>query len=477
MALPPLEGRQREVVCLPEKGHYIVLGTAGSGKTTMAIRRAAYLSNLNTEEDEKVLLVTFNKALVTYLQSVCEGVLKKVDVRNYHKFATGYLGYRGLIGWKDIVPTMDYNGSNEKLNYIKQAMVELIREIGKNSTLSRAPEVFQEEINWIQKMGITTVQEYMDAERIGRGGTRITKENREYFFIVYEKYKIIREQNRYKYDWDDIAYFVREELRKDDSKRMYKHIIIDEGQDLSPVMLQSLALAIPEDGSLTFFGDVAQQIYGSRISWRHAGLNIGKEHIWRFGQNYRNSKEIAELALAISELPYFKSSVDIVTPQFSTASAPKPALVEYQNEEKELNDIIGNAKTMGETHTVAILVRDRQRVRVICNKLYSRGIIYQELKRNMDKWKSSPGISVGTYHSAKGLEFDAVLLPYCNGDSLPEKEKITALESREEALSEEIKLIYVAVTRAKRTLVLTYTGELTELIPVKEGVYKKHQIV
>jgi len=57
-------------------------------------------------------------------------------------------------------------------------------------------------------------------------------------------------------------------------------------------MLQSLVAAVPEGGSITFFGDVAQQIYGGRISWRNAGLQVDNSHIWRFDQNYRNSKEI-----------------------------------------------------------------------------------------------------------------------------------------------------------------------------------------
>jgi superfamily I DNA/RNA helicase len=74
----------------------------------------------------------------------------------------------------------------------------------------------------------------------------------------------IRQESGYKYDWDDIAQAVKEEMAQDDSDRMYQHIVIDEGQDLSPVMLQSLALAVPDNGSITFFGDVAQQIYGGR---------------------------------------------------------------------------------------------------------------------------------------------------------------------------------------------------------------------
>lgn len=476
MALPKPEGKQMEVLCLPENGHYVVLGTAGSGKTTLAIHRAAYLARLNKSE-QRVLLVTFNKSLVTYLNSISENNLSKVDVRNYHKFARGYLSNKGMLGWNDIVPSMDYNKENKKLTYITQAINELISEMGSNSTLARAPEVFYEEISWIQKMGITTLEEYTDAERIGRAGTRITRDKRKYFFDVYERYLDIREKYGYKYDWDDIASAVKEELEDDEEKRMYKHIIIDEGQDLSPVMLQSLALAIPEDGSVTFFGDVAQQIYGGRISWRNAGLRVTKDEIWKFDQNYRNSKEIAELAVAISKLPCFKQNIDLVTPKHPTASGPKPVIVEFKDEESELGWVLQNAEAIAKTQTVAVLVRNRQIVKKIKAILDKRGTYYQELHGDMGRWVSQPSISVGTYHSAKGLEFDCVMVPYCSSERIPDKEKIVALEDRDEVLSEEVKLIYVAVTRARRTLVLTYTGNVTELIPEDNTLYQKQKMV
>jgi superfamily I DNA/RNA helicase len=476
MPLPNPEGRQKEVLCLPERGHYVVLGTAGSGKTTLAIHRAAYLAK-RTKTKQKVLLVTFNKSLVTYLNSISDSNLYKVDVRNYHWFARGYLEYKGMLGWNVIVPSMDFNKENKKLTFVKMAIDEIIKEIGNNATLSRAPEVFYEEICWIQKMGINTIDEYNDAERIGRSGTRINRDKRKYFFDVYKRYLEIREKNSYKYDWDDIAQTVRDELINDEEERMYKHIIIDEGQDLSPVMLQSLALAIPKDGSVTFFGDVAQQIYGGRISWRNAGLQVTRNEIWKFDQNYRNSKEIADLAIAISKQPFFNQSTDLVTPQQPKASGPKPVLINFSDEEKELNWVINSVPALAKTETVAILVRTRALVKKIRGMLTKNGTSYQELDRDLTTWDSSPGISIGTYHSAKGLEFDTVMVPFCNSVRIPDEDKIAALEDRNEALSEDVKLIYVAVTRAKRRLVLSYAGEITEVIPTSDALYTKREYV
>ncbi len=475
MPLPTPEGKQREVLCLSEQGHYVVLGTAGSGKTTLAIHRAAYLAR-RTRTSQKVLLVTFNKSLVTYLNAIGEDSLDKVDVRNYHLFARGYLRYHGLLGYYDIVPSMTYEKENKKLTYIKEAIADIIEEEGKNATLLRAPEVFYEEIGWMQKMGITTLDEYVEAERIGRSGTRIVRDKRSIFFDVYERYLAIRARYGYNYDWDDLAHTVRNQLLVDDEERMYKHIIIDEGQDLSPVMLQSLSLAIPEDGSITFFGDVAQQIYGGRLSWRNAGLRVAPKDIWRFDQNYRNSKEIADLAIAISKQPFFKQSTDIVMPKQPVASGPNPVLVKFPDEVKELDWVIKNAITLSDKQSVAILVRSRASVKRIKAKLELLRKSYQELDRELKSWDHNPGISVGTYHSAKGLEFDAVMIPHCSKENIPDKDKVTALEDREEALSEDAKLIYVAVTRARRGLVLSYAGEITEVIPESETLYTNREI-
>lgn len=473
MALPNPIGLQSEVLYLPEKGHYVVLGAAGSGKTTLAILRAAYLAKAACNPGEKVLLVTFNKALVAYLKSISEGSLENVDVVNYHKFARGYLAYRGLLGKHDIIPAYSPRYFT-KTDLIRRAYEIVKSEEKDNSTLERPVEVFIEEINWIQKMGITSLEEYEEAERTGRGSTRIIRKHRKYFFKVYTKYLELRKEYNRKYDLEDLAYYVREELSKDDTPRMYKHIIIDEGQDFSPTMLQSLSKAIPQDGSLTFFGDVAQQIYGSRISWRSAGFINPK--IWRFEQNYRNTREIARLGLAISKMPYFKGDSDLIEPLFPRASGPLPALIKFKNEKEELDYFIEYVKDNYKTQTVAILVRDRDMVAHIFSQLRFNGIRSQELRGDMGRWNPNPGVSVGTYHSAKGLEFDTVILPFCNKERLPAQEKILALESREEALSDEIKLIYVGVTRARRGLFISYTGELTELLPTDKKLYQEFEL-
>lgn len=63
-----LTGKQQEVLALPAKGHIVVLGTAGSGKTTIALHRARHLANI--PGSGRILLVTFNRALVEYMKGI-----------------------------------------------------------------------------------------------------------------------------------------------------------------------------------------------------------------------------------------------------------------------------------------------------------------------------------------------------------------------------------------------------------------------
>lgn len=200
MALPQPKGKQLEVLDLKPEGHNVVLGTAGSGKTTLAIYRAIYLATL--DDKEKVMLVTFNTTLVKYLEAIVGSEIpRNIEVRNYHKFARGYLAHRNKMPrWNGIVSGIE-DGDNKKQLFVRRALENVKAANGTNSTLKRAEEVFLEEINWIEKMGIKTLDEYEKVERVGRFDTRIIRENRKYFFQVYKAYLEVRKEEGYLYDW------------------------------------------------------------------------------------------------------------------------------------------------------------------------------------------------------------------------------------------------------------------------------------
>lgn len=475
MSLPKPEGMQREVLCLPERGHAVILGCAGSGKTTLAILRAYYLAENFCDKNEKVLLVTFNKALVSFLKGLDNKKENKVVIEHFHKVAMGYLNSRGLMKqWGAIVPTNSY-GTNVKLDMIEEALEVCKRKEGNNAVYNKHIEFYYDEISWIQKMGIQNSDVYEKMERVGRAGTKVNRINRKNIYQVYTEYLVIRKDKGYMYDWDDIATYMKEELDKDKSNRRYRHIIVDEGQDFSPEMLRALVRLVSNNGSLSFFGDIAQQIYGSRLSWRNADISVSK--VWKFEYNYRNSKEIRDLAVAITKMQYFeeRGDKDLILPVAPKASGPKPAIIHVKSKE-EIKYVVDLAKREMKTSKVAILVRTRELVRKIQRFMHDIND-YQVLRGEMGYWNENINLSIGTYHAAKGLEFDTVIMPFCNTEVIPDESNLRAFDDRDDALAEEIKLIYVTVTRARRGLILTYSGTRSELIPEnKNGIYQEFEV-
>ena len=458
-SLPRPVGRQREVLYLPAHGHTVVLGTAGSGKTTLAILRSLHLCDPSTHHGGRTLLVTFNRCLVTYMTHLAGALRQPVDVRNYHHFARGYLSSRDKLPWGSIC------GPDERLRFIAAAVGTARSSGARSATLDRPKEFFDEEFQWLQRHGISSEQDYVDTERTGRS-TRVRKAERAAVFDLYERYLGQRAQAGKLYDWDDLASAVRREFGGDEGNRFYRHVVIDEGQDFSPEMLRSLAAAIPGNGSLTFFGDIAQQIYGHRMSWRNAGLSARR--IWRFQENYRNTKQIARLALALAAMPHFPDDRDLVEPTAPAADGPLPVLAHQPSESAERKLVVSRATDLAQTGTVAVLFRTREHEKET-QRYLPHGAT--KLHRDLNVWPTGPGLFYGTYHASKGLEFDTVFMPFLSAERWPNPQDVKNL-GHEEAAVRDSRLLYVGITRARSTLVLTHTGQPTELLPRTAGLYQ-----
>jgi superfamily I DNA/RNA helicase len=459
-ALPTPVGAQCDVVALQPFGHNVILGTAGSGKTTMAMLRALTLADPRTEHSGRTLLVTFNKSLLAFLRHVITDGMAGLDVRNYHRFARGYLDARGRMAANAIV------SSHSRAALIEQALRE-VRAVRSEPVLSRGHGFFGLELAWMASNGVLDEASYLEIDRVGRGEA-LGRQARSAVFAVRAAYLRLRAGEGYAYDWDDLAGAVCWELRADDTERLYRHIVIDEGQDFSPEMLRSLGLAIPPDGSLTFFGDVAQQIYGRGLSWRSAGLRV--RQVIRFTKNYRNSPEIARLGLAIAAMPYYRDQPDMVPPDGFADAGPPPTLVRFEGEQQELAFLRGQALALGSIGPVAVLFRrdaDAKRFARSCPGA-------NRLTAQTPTWAPTPKIWVGTVHSAKGFEFQSVIIPGLSEDRWPEPEAINA-EGQDAATADDGRLLYVAVTRARQNLLMTTAGPLTQLLPRNDGLWLERE--
>jgi hypothetical protein len=429
----------------------------------MAIHRAAILANPATSHAGRVLLVTFNRTLVAYLNYWRPPALRDVTIENYHAFARGYLASRDRLGSNAI------SSAEEMESLVSRAVGEIARRGDPKHApvLEKSVQFCIDEIRFLARYGLTP-DEYIASDRFGRGAG-FPREHRPALLDVRDEYLNLRAAAGRTYDWDDIAGAVLEELEQDATDRLYRHVVVDEGQDFSPQMLKSLAAAIPEEGSLTFFGDMAQQIYGRQFSWRRAGLHV-PHGVWEFRRNYRNTPEIADLGLAIAAMPYYKGVPDMVEPDEFEPSGPPPSLALFDSAKEETDFVIEAAQAAAQTGSVGVLMR-RHQDEARFRKAFRGG---QNLNKHMGIWDPGPGISWGTVHAAKGYEFDTVIMVGLSEASWPEPEIIRA-QGAEVAATIDGPLLYVGVTRARRELIMTSVGAPTSLLPDNKDLWQEQK--
>lgn len=425
----------------------------------MAILRAAFLADPLLPESGPTLLLTYNKALCNFIRSIGDGALKGVVVEHYHKFARGYLNHRGKMGWGVIA------GRSRRLRLIETAIANVSARYNPNSFFDRPLKYFSAEIAWVAQHGITSLADYQSADRVGRADARMEAIYKPQLWEMVEEYRRLRGDAGLSYDFDDLATDMSEELDIDTDERKYKHIVIDEGQDLSPEMIRSIAKAVSPAGSVTFFGDVAQQIYGHRMSWRAAGLKPTK--IWNFSENYRNTREIALLGLEIASMPYYAGASDMVAPTAPAAAGAKPTVVSFADATAEMPFVLAQARRLAQTQSVAILTRTARQTDDLQSAANGSAV---DLRSDELNWSAGPGLYSGTYHSAKGLEFDAVILPFISTDLMPDPAFIADF-GRSEAEANDGRLLYVGVTRAKTILIITQSGGVSQLLPANPSLY------
>jgi superfamily I DNA/RNA helicase len=426
----------------------------------MAILRAQHLSAATTPNRGPVLLVTYNNALVAYLSYLQPATTQTLTIRTYARFARGYLKHVGLMpSWGGIADP------DQRRWLVAQAVKETAEKYPTSRFFVRDTRFFLDELEWISGMGLSTLADYKATKRFGRR-TGLTGTQHEQMWEILLAYQRLRAEAGLVYDWYDLASAVRAALARDTQPRMYRHVVIDEGQDLSPQAIRSLVEVIQPGGSVTFFGDYHQQIYGQGLSWRSCGLNI--RAIERFADNYRNTVEVARLAIAMSRMPHMASDPnDLVEPREPTAAGALPTLVACRDEAHEMKIVRVQARDLALNRTVAVLARTWAEAQQAC-----QGLRVRKLHRDMNSWDATPGIYCGVYHSAKGLEFDAVILPFCGSAHMPHREVITAF-GEEEGTAREARLLYVGITRAKTDLLITYSGEVSPLLPTDDTLYAR----
>lgn len=480
--LPRLVGEQCRILYLPENNNQVILGVAGSGKSVEAAYRAIWVSL--GYPDDKVLVLTVNKEVNSQLQMMIDSYqhndnIEVSTVYNYFKklmndyypadgkFRKWSHDYRAAHNYPDDGQLVATTTQQEK--QVFQRLIEESRDKYAESTLwdkDNAEEFIQDEIYWMQRNEIERKNQYLSASRIGRGNQRLSAQQRETMFQMFKDYYALRKDMTGKaFGYYDIYRLVERYCDIPEEVKP-KYIIIDEVQDISPAMFAGLRSIIRQDGLWTVFGDTAQNIFGERISWSTLGLdNIRKRYF--LYRNYRNTKEIGQLAKSMLDTNLFEKDDGIfLEPSLSAFSGEQPILW-HAKEDNQSFMIDQLKKHLGDGSTAIILMNPLKDRAIVKKLLEENDIPYV----NNIKEMTADTVFLDGINRVKGLEFDTVIV-YCIDDIQPSMSAEAMMEDGTlnpnlTVADQQIiaKTVYVAVTRARKNLILAYrTNPLPFLI-------------
>jgi superfamily I DNA/RNA helicase len=167
-------------------------------------------------------------------------------------------------------------------------------------------------------------------------------------------------------------------------------------------------------------------------------------------------------------MAYYEGVRDVIVPTMPMDAGPLPTLVRYLSATKEIRGVVAQAREAVRTQPVAIICPKESLLEKIVAELRR---VEEERVRLITKdlrWARKPQIYVATYHNAKGLEFDSVILPFMSSDHMP-VQYTCELYGRENAMTAAGSWLYVGITRARRNLIITYNGKLSALLPDDRG--------
>lgn len=439
-----LHPTQKKLVKNHFKGPVKIVGSAGTGKTVVALHRARQLSR----NGKKVLLTTYTKALCANLQRqlrmLCtDDELKNITVSTVHAQVLDIANT--ILGRFQVLEDQQINRDIESYR--------------KLSGIAYSTKLLQSEWDTIlQTQGISTWEGYRVASRAGRGIPLGPKERKLIWDGVFQKIFDAAKQCG-AYDWATLCRQVASRLETGNLKRRFDAIIVDEVQDLRAAELMFLAaLAGEGEDRLMLMGDSAQRLYGGSFSLKSLGINvIGRSFTLRI--NYRTSEQIYHLASQLTPMDSPDLNERKIPRQAARSlfSGPEPVLHGFESDSAQLQQIITQLKELQsqgyQPGDIAMFVRTNSAIDKIGSALREAGFKTAKLSQNSDLDPNA--FAIGTMHSAKGLEFKIVFVLDASKDRLPLP---TAWQNYEDpqdiadAKERERNLLYVSATRARQQL-------------------------
>ena len=259
-------------------------------------------------------------------------------------------------------------------------------------------------------------------------------------------------------DWSDLAVMAAE-ARPD---LLYDIVIVDEAQDFSANQVRAVMRHLQNSHNLTFIIDAIQRIYPQYFAWHEVDIQAHGGMIHTLRENYRNTAAIASFALSLVDgLP---PEDDGMVPDFTACSRSgiEPLVIagKYSAQLRVMLDRLTEIADLN-TESVALLQpHGRRRFDEARRTLRSREIPFCELTRQ-NEWPTGPEVvALCTIHSAKGLEFDHVLLPGLSQEVTPH-----GPEDGDADLEKLRRMLAMAIGRARQSVMLGYKpGEESTLI-------------
>jgi superfamily I DNA/RNA helicase len=443
-----------------------VLGGAGTGKTVVAMHRAAWLAeNFFTDPNDRLLFTTFTRNLAAdieeNLQSIAsEEALERIEVKNLDAWVSGFLRQQGY----------DYRIAygNQTDDLWDQALL-----VGPED---RDADFLRNE--WeqvIQPNGITSEREYMRVSRVGRG-TPLQRPERKEIWPVFDEYRTLLDENRLR---ERAGAFRDARLMLEDKGDIlpYCSILVDEAQDMGKQAFKLIRQMIPggdQENDIFIVGDAHQRIYDRQVVLSHCGINIvGRGRKLRI--NYRTTEENRRWAVKLlqgvdyddldggfDDQEVYKSLMRGQEPrvrQFESFRDEALAISEFLDHRAEAGDDLRNT---------CLIARTKKLLDNYDGALQSAGLDTYPIEQDRAENRSKPGVRLATMHRAKGLEFDRVVVAGVSEGVVPHRRALSSAADetdRERARKHERSLLYVSATRAKREVVVTCHGEPSPWLP------------
>lgn len=465
-----LHPAQRQLVERDYNGPVRVSGSAGTGKTIVALHRAVYLARTNPEA--RVLLSTFSETLGNVLHNklrVLVGneprIAERLEVHSLN--AVGKRLYELNFGRQQIA-------SQEQ---IRKFMLEACQEVDEHQFSLYI--LMKEWDDVIDAWQLETWDGYRDVLRVGKK-RRLSEKQRIKLWIVFEKVRSkLASQGFVTYS------FIFNELAKSMVSRkqpLYDFIVIDEAQDISLAQLRFLAvLGGDRTNSLFFTGDLGQRIFQAPFSWKSLGVDVrGRSKTLRI--NYRTSHQIRTQAdkLLAPELSDVDGNSEVRKGTISIFNGLEPSIMSMDNVNSEIEAVIDWLKARinegVKAHEIGVFVRSEAELVRACTAVETTGFIFKVLDNGVETTDGC--VSISTMHLAKGLEFRAVVVMACDDEVIPSQERIEAATDEsdlEEIYNTERHLLYVACTRARDYLMVSGVKPVSEFIDdlIMEDFYSK----